>query len=386
MIYLDNAATSWPKPPEVIRAMANLLENAGGNPGRSGHRLSVAAGRVLYDTREALAELFGADDPLRVVLSPNVTYALNIALTGLLRPGDRVVTTGIEHNSVMRPLRSLQAAGVLLDVVPCAPDGHVDMERMAEALRAPASVVVANHASNVVGTIAPVGEIALLAHRAGALFIVDAAQTGGVLPIDVQALGIDLLAFTGHKGLLGPTGTGGLVIAPHLAPERFRPVFTGGTGSRSEEELPPEVFPDRLEAGTPNSVGIAGLGAAVRFLQATGVETIRRHERGLLERLLNGLREIPGVRMYGPTDVSQRTATVSVRIEGMSESEIGWRLDEEYGILCRVGLHCAPAAHRTLGTFPHGTVRLSAGVFTTYEEIDQAVAALRDLAKSRHRD
>ncbi|NLT74240.1 MAG: aminotransferase class V-fold PLP-dependent enzyme [Chloroflexi bacterium] len=386
MIYLDNAATSWPKPPEVIRAMANLLENAGGNPGRSGHRLSVAAGRVLYDTREALAELFGADDPLRVVLSPNVTYALNIALTGLLRPGDRVVTTGIEHNSVMRPLRSLQAAGVLLDVVPCAPDGHVDMERMAEALRAPASVVVANHASNVVGTIAPVGEIALLAHRAGALFIVDAAQTGGVLPIDVQALGIDLLAFTGHKGLLGPTGTGGLVIAPHLAPERFRPVFTGGTGSRSEEELPPEVFPDRLEAGTPNSVGIAGLGAAVRFLQATGVETIRRHERGLLERLLNGLREIPGVRMYGPTDVSQRTATVSVRIEGMSESEIGWRLDEEYGILCRVGLHCAPAAHRTLGTFPHGTVRLSAGVFTTYEEIDQAVAALRDLAQSRHRD
>jgi cysteine desulfurase family protein len=382
MIYLDNAATSWPKPPEVAQAMVAFMERAGGNPGRSGHRLSVAAGRVVYDTREALAELFHAEDPLRVVLSPNITYALNLALLGLLTPGDRVVTTGVEHNSVMRPLRSLQASGVELVVVPCGAGGRVDLTAMSEALRPGTTLAVVNHASNVVGTLAPVAEIAEMAHSVGALCIVDAAQTAGVLPIDVQALGVDVLAFTGHKGLLGPTGTGGMVIAPHLSPVRFRPAFTGGTGSRSEEELPPQIFPDRLEPGTPNAVGIAGLGAAVRYLLARGVGEVRCHEVALTERLTTGLKAVPGVTVYGPERAEDRTATVSIRIEGMSVSTVGWRLDEEYEILCRVGLHCSPATHKTLGTFPEGTARLSAGIFTTPDEIDRALGAVREIADS----
>lgn len=381
MIYLDHAATSWPKPPAVIRAMASFLERAGGNPGRSGHRLSIDAGRIVYETRELLARLFGAPDPLRVILAPNVTYALNIAMLGLLDPAsDRVVTTGIEHNSVMRPLRALEARGLRLDVVPCDAEGQLDLDAMAHALRQDTRLVVASHASNVTGTLLPLQEIATLAHEAGALLLVDAAQTAGVLPLDAQALGVDLLAFTGHKGLLGPPGTGGLVIAPHLPPDLIRPVLMGGTGSRSEEERQPEMLPDRLECGTGNGPGIAGLGAGVRYLLEQGVEAVRAHEHALAQRLINGLREIAGVTVYGPLDASLRTATISLRIQGHLVSEVGWRLDEEHDILCRVGLHCAPAAHRTLGTFPEGTVRLAAGYSNTTADIDAAVAAVAEIA------
>jgi cysteine desulfurase family protein len=381
MIYLDHAATSWPKPPAVIRAMTDFMERAGGNPGRSGHRLSIDAGRIVYETRELLAQLFGADDPLRVVLTPNVTYALNIAMLGLLDPvRDRVVTTGIEHNSVMRPLRALEERGLALEVVPCGPDGQLDLDALAAALRPGARLVVASHASNVMGTLLAVQEIAALAHAAGALLLVDAAQTAGVLPIDATALGIDLLAFTGHKGLLGPPGTGGLLIAPHLAPDLIRPIYMGGTGSRSEEERQPEMLPDSLECGTGNGPGIAGLGAGVRYLLERGIPAVRAHEQALAQRLIDGLRQIPGVTVYGPPDAALRTAAISLRIEGHSVSEVGWRLDEEHGILCRVGLHCAPAAHRTLGTFPEGTVRLAAGLSNTVEEMDAAIAAVRQIA------
>lgn len=383
MIYLDHAATSWPKPPEVLEAMTAFLERAGGNPGRSGHRLSIEAGRIVYETREALAQLFGSPDPLRVVLTPNVTYALNIALLGLLNPVvDRVVTTGIEHNSVMRPLRAMEERGLELVVAPCAPDGQLDLDAFEAALRPGARLVVVNHASNVSGTMLPIAEIATLTHAAGALLLMDAAQTAGTVPIDAQALGIDLLAFTGHKGLLGPPGTGGLLIAPHLPSDGIRPVLMGGTGSRSEEERQPDMLPDRLEAGTANGPGIAGLGAGVRHLLARGVEKVRAHELALTQRLLDGLLEIRGVTVYGPADLERRTATVSLRIEGHSVSEVGWRLDEEFGILGRVGLHCAPAAHRTLGTFPEGTVRLSAGLANTVEDVDAAIQAVRAIARS----
>ena len=383
MIYLDHAATSWPKPPAVLQAMTSFLERAGGNPGRSGHRLSIDAGRIVYETRELLAELLGAPDPLRVVLTPNVTYALNIALLGLLNPAtDRVVTTGIEHNSVMRPLRALEAQGLELVVTPCGPDGQLDLEALAVALRPGARLVVASHASNVMGTLLPVGELAALAHEAGALLLVDAAQTAGVIPIDATALGIDLLAFTGHKGLLGPPGTGGLVISPELDPAHIRPVLCGGTGSRSEVERQPEMLPDRLEFGTGNGPGIAGLGAGVRYILERGIDAVRAHEMALTRQLLEGLGEIPGVTLYGPIDVEQRTATVSLRLEGHSVSEIGWRLDEEYGILSRVGLHCAPAAHRTLGTFPEGTVRLAAGDSNTAADVEAAIRAIRELARA----
>jgi len=380
MIYLDHAATSWPKPPEVLAAMADFLERAGGNPGRSGHRLSVEAGRIVYDAREAVAELFNAADPLRVIFTLNATHAINIALYGVLRPGDRVVTSGIEHNAVMRPLRGME--GIELAIIPCGRDGSLDLAAAGRLITPGTRLVVLNHASNVVGTILPVREVAELVHRAGALLLVDAAQTAGAVPIDMQALAIDLLAFTGHKALLGPPGTGGLVIGERVDTAGLEPLFRGGTGSRSEFEIQPEDCPDKFESGTPNGVGIAGLAAGVRYVLRHGVAAIREHEVMLIRELAEGMADIPGVTVYGPADPTQRTATLSFTVAGRRVSEIGLRLDEEHDILCRVGLHCAPAAHRTIGTFPEGTVRLAAGLSTTLADVRAAVAAVAKVVAS----
>ncbi|MGB9889772.1 MAG: aminotransferase class V-fold PLP-dependent enzyme [Anaerolineae bacterium] len=382
MIYLDNAATSWPKPPGVLAAMARFLTEVGANPGRSGHRLSVEAGRIVYAAREAVAELFHTPDPLRVVFGMNATEGLNLALRGLLRPGDHVVTSSMEHNSVMRPLRALEREGVEVTVVPCSAEGFLDPQAVLSALRPNTRLVVLNHASNVTGTILPVAEVGrALQQMNGPLLVVDAAQSGGAVPIDMQADGMDLLAFTGHKSLYGPTGTGGLIIGERVPLEEFRPLIRGGTGSRSEHEEQPDFLPDMCESGTPNAVGLAGLEAGVRWVLERGVEAIRAHEMELTQRLLDGLREIPGVTVYGPTDARRRTAVVSFNIAGMEPSEVGMRLDEEYGIMCRVGLHCAPAAHRTIGTFPSGTVRFALGAFSTREEVDAALWAVARLAR-----
>lgn len=382
MIYLDHAATSWPKPPEVLAAMHDFLELAGGNPGRSGHRLSIAAGRIVYDAREAVAELFNADDPLRVIFTLNATHAINIALHGLLRSGDRVVTSGIEHNAVMRPLRGLEAAGVEVVVIPCRRDGSLDLAQAAAAITPGTRLVVLNHASNVVGTILPAAEVAALAHRAGALVLLDAAQTAGAIPIDVQAMGIDLLAFTGHKGLGGPPGTGGLIIGAGVDTGLLEPLMRGGTGSRSEFEVQPEDCPDKFESGTPNGVGIAGLGAGVRHVLAHGITAIRDHELALTRTLVEGLASIPGLTVHGPAEATQRTATLSFTVAGHRVSEIGLRLDDEHAVLCRVGLHCAPAAHRTLGTFPEGTVRFAGGLTPSLADARQAVAAVAQVVAS----
>lgn len=382
MIYLDHAATSWPKPPEVARAMADFLERAGGNPGRSGHRLSVAAGRAVYDAREAVAELFNAPDPLRVIFTQNATHALNVAIRGLLRPGDRAVTTGVEHNSVMRPLRALEEQGVELVVAPCRADGSLDPAEMEKAVTPGTKLVVATHASNVVGTLLPVAAIAKIAHDAGALLLVDAAQTAGCVPIDVREMGIDLLAFTGHKALQGPTGTGGLVVGDGVDAAEMEPLTRGGTGSRSERETQPEELPDKYESGTVNAVGIAGLHAGIRFVTERGVDAVREHEVALTRRLMEGLGDVAGVTLYGPADATARTATISVTVAGLRVSDVGLGLDEEFGILTRVGLHCAPAAHRTIGTFPEGTVRLAAGPFTTDDDVAQTVAAVKEVARA----
>ena len=394
MIYLDHAATSWPKPPEVTQAMADFLARAGGNPGRSGHRLSVEAGRIVYDAREAVAELFHVADPLRVIFTLNATHALNIALAGLLRPGDHVVTSSIEHNAVMRPLRALCHApddsaasatwprSIGLTVVRCAADGTLNLGDLERAVTPGTRLVVLNHASNVCGAIQPVAAAAAIAHRAGALLLVDAAQTAGVLPIDVQAMGIDLLAFTGHKGLQGPPGTGGLVLGAGVNAGQIEPFMRGGTGSRSESEEQPEDLPDKFEAGTPNGVGIAGLGAGVRWVLDRGVDAIRAHEVALAQALIAGLAELPGVTVHGPLDAELCTATISFTAAGRRVSEIGWLLDEEHAVLSRVGLHCAPAAHRTLGTFPEGTVRFAPGVFTTLDDIRAAVHAVAQVLAS----
>ncbi len=382
MIYLDHAATSWPKPPQVVQAMSNYLETAGGNPGRSGHRLSIAAARYVYDAREALAELFHAPDPLRIVFTLNVTHALNLALRGFVHPGDHVVTSSIEHNSVMRPLRELERQGVQLTVVHCRQDGTLDLEMMRSAITSRTRLVVVNHASNVMGAILPVVEIAQMAHRVGALLLVDAAQTAGTLPIDIVTMGIDLLAFTGHKGLQGPPGTGGLIIGPNVDVFQLEPLMRGGTGSRSEFEEQPNILPDKYESGTPNGVGLAGLGAGVCWILERTVESIRAHELELATSLMCGLRSIKGVTVYGPSDPKQCVAVESCRIDGHRVSEIGLRLDDEFEILCRVGLHCAPAAHKTIGTFPEGTIRLALGVFSTMDDIRATIAAFEKMVRA----
>ncbi len=381
MIYLDSAATSWPKPPEVIQAMSDYLERAGGSPGRSGHRLSIAAARVVYQARELAAELFNAPDPLRVILTSNATHSINIALRGLLKPGDAVAATGVEHNAVMRPLRALEADGVRLTVLPCRPDGSLDMDQARPSLRPGTKLVVATHANNVTGTILPIAEVAAMARDAGALLLVDAAQTAGVVPLDMRALGIDLLAFTGHKGLLGPSGTGGLIIGDRVDCAGIEPLMRGGTGSRSEFEEQPEVLPDKFESGTLNGVGIAGLRAGIDYVMKRGVGAVREHEKALTKMLLEGLSSIPGVMVYGPGDPDGCTAVVSFRIADQRVSETGLRLDEEYGVLSRVGLHCAPAVHRTIGTLPEGTVRFAPGAFTTMGDIEAAVEAVRSIAR-----
>ncbi len=383
MIYLDHAATSWPKPVEVIRALTDFLAQAGGNPGRSGHRLSIAAARTVYEAREAVAELFNAIDPLRVIFTLNATHAINLALNGLLKPGDHVVTSGIEHNSVMRPLRALEKRGVRLTVIRCKPDGSINMPDVAQALEPGVRMVVVNHASNVMGTILPVAQIAAVAHRAGALVLVDAAQTAGAFPIDIDAMDIDLLAFTGHKGLQGPPGIGGLVLGHRVEAAEIEPLVRGGTGSGSESESQPEALPDKLESGTGNGPGAAGLGAGVRWVMTRGIDAIRAYEIELTRALMEGLGRIPGVTVYGPDDARQRAAIVSFTVSGQRVSDLGLILDEEFEILCRMGLHCAPAAHRTMGTFPEGTIRFAPGLSTTIDDVQAAIEAVAQILARR---
>lgn len=379
-LYLDNAATSWPKPPGVAQAMMHYLEDIGANPGRSGHRMSIAAARCVFSAREALASLFHASDPLRVIFGINITDGINLALHGLLKPGDHVITSSMEHNAVMRPLNDLSQNGVEFTQVVCNVDGALDPVLVEQAVQPNTRMIVINHASNVCGTLLPVEEIGRIARQHGLLFLMDTAQTAGTLPIDMQQANIDLLAFTGHKSLYGPMGTGGLILGDRVMPEDLHPLRQGGTGSRSEHEVQPTFFPDRCESGTPNAVGIAGLLAAVEWIQEQGIEQIHARKTALCGLLLEGLSNIPGVTVYGPRDAALQTPTVGFNIQKMEPSTAGLRLDEEYAVLSRVGLHCAPSAHRTLGTFPIGCVRFSIGYFNTRDDIDQAVRAVATLA------
>jgi cysteine desulfurase / selenocysteine lyase len=380
MIYFDNAATSRPKPAAVLKAMNHFMEEIGASPGRSGHRLSIEAGRIIYETREALATLFNVPDPLHIVFGSNATTCLNLALKGLLHPGDHVVVSSLEHNAAMRPLRALEREGVGLTVVPCSPQGHLDPAAVEAALRPNTMLIALTHSSNVTGSLLPIAEVGHIARRRGLLFLADAAQTAGAIPIDVEAQAIDLLAFTGHKALYGPTGTGGLVIGPRVDLDRLAPLVRGGTGSRSESEEHPDFLPDKYEAGTSNALGLVGLGAGVRWILEQGIEQIRAHEMALTERLLVGLQEIPGAMVYGGLDANQQTSTVAFNIAGLPPSDVGLQLDEGFEILCRVGLHCAPTAHRTIGTFPQGSVRFGLGYFNTLDEVERTLIAVRQIA------
>lgn len=372
LAYLDYAATSAVRPDVVVEAVAAYLRDVGATPGRAGHRLAVEAGRVVLRCRLALAELFGVrGDPGRVTLHPAATFALNTALLGLLRPGDRVVRTAYDHNSVRRPVAALRARGVEETLLSGSPDGGIDLAE-AEAALAGARLLVLPHAGNVLGTVLPVRALAEAAHARGALVLLDAAQSAGHLPVNVEALGVDLLAFAGHKGLLGPQGTGGLWVREGV---EVPPLLAGGTGAGSRAPEMPEALPDRLEPGTLNGPGIAGLLAGVRWLLEHGVERLHAREAGLKARLLRGLAGVPGVRVLSPS-APEGVGIVTLGANTVPPHELALRLDREHGVLARAGLHCAPEAHALLGTAETGALRLSLGWASTEEEVDRAVAAL----------
>ncbi|HET7233497.1 MAG TPA: aminotransferase class V-fold PLP-dependent enzyme [Longimicrobium sp.] len=383
-IYLDYAATSAVRPEEVIEAVTRYLRDVGATPGRAGHHLAVEAGRITLRCRVALAELFGArGDPGRIAFFPNATYALNAALFGLLRPGDRLVRTAYDHNAVRRPAALLSARGVEQTVTGGHPDGSINLDELDAALSGdglarggkPARLLCIPHASNVLGTALPVGEMAERAHAHGTIVIVDAAQSAGHLPIDVGAMGIDVLAFTGHKGLLGPQGTGGLYVRPGV---EIDPVAAGGTGGDSMPLEMPAAMPDRLEPGTLNGPGIAGLLAGVRWLQARGVDAEHAHEAALKQRLRERLMSIGGVRVLSPA-APGGVGIVTIATEGITPERLAWRLDHEHGVMTRAGLHCAPEAHQLLCVAETGAVRFSVGWATTAAEVDTAAAAVASI-------
>ena len=371
--YLDNAATSWPKSERVYEAVDRFMREVGATPGRGGHRREEEAARIADEARAALAELFHAPDPNGVVFTMNATQAINMALKGLLKTGDHVITSSIEHNAVWRPLKALERHGVDVTAVPCARDGSLDPAEVESAIRSSTRLIAMLHASNVLGTILPITAIGALAHRRGIPFLVDAAQTAGAYLIDMQAMNIDLLAFPGHKGLYGPHGTGGLIVRPGLMLETW---IEGGSGIESAPETMPESLPLRLEAGTQNAVGIAGLLAGTRFVLEQGVETIRAHEVELTTLLMNELRGAPNLTLLGPDGPAGRTAVVSVTIAGYVPEQLEMILDQVFDIAARAGLHCAPQAHRTAGTLEVGALRFSPGYFNTADEIREASAAL----------
>jgi cysteine desulfurase / selenocysteine lyase len=374
-LFLDNAATSFPKPEAVYRAMDAAMREVGVAPGRGGYRQSLAAARILYETRTALAGFFGVPDSSRLIFTHSATESLNIAVSGLLKPGDHVVSTTMEHNALVRPLHLMQARGVEVSFVPADREGTVSERDIAAALRPGTKLVALAHSSNVTGTIQPIEEAARKAHAAGALVLVDAAQSAGYLPLDAAAMGIDLLAAPGHKGLFGPPGTGFLAIAEGVA---LAPFLVGGTGSFASLREQPEQLPERFESGTHNTPAIAGLKAGVDFVVATGRDTIRAKVKTLVEQLVTGLGEIPGAVTYGPSR-GERGGAVSFNLDGRDPAEVAFMLDSEYDISVRAGLHCAPDVHRTIGTYPTGTVRVSPGFFNSEDDIAFFLKALHEL-------
>jgi len=384
MIYLDNAATSFPKPETVYRGMESFVRASGANPGRGGHRRSTEAEAMINDTRLQLARLFAAPRPERIALTLNATDALNMAIKGVLQEGDHVITSVLEHNSVSRPLNRLERDGFIsLTRLPAGADHRIDPADVARACTPKTRLVALTHASNVTGTIQPAGAIGRIARERDALFLLDASQSAGVVPIDVEKDAIDLLAFTGHKGLLGPTGTGGLVVGERADLASWR---EGGTGGDSSSPTQPPEYPHHLEGGTPNVFGIAGLREGVRLLLERGPESILAHERRLLGTFYRALSDPGRFAWYGADaaltdgDAGGRVGLVSLNVNGFAPSEAAAVLDEQFDIAVRAGLHCAPYAHKHLGTFPQGTVRVSVGFLNTETEMEQAAAALDEVA------
>jgi len=391
-IYLDQASTSFPKAPGTADAVYRYMTECGCNTGRGGYEGAYSAEELVYDTRMLLLRLFCGDEPAispkNVIFTKNITESLNVLIKGLLRPGDHVLVSSMEHNAVMRPLVQMEKQGIRFTRVPCAADGTMDPADAEARMEDSTKAFIMLHASNVCGTILPAAEIGALCRERGIHFILDTAQTAGVLPIDMEKMNIDALAFTGHKGLLGPQGTGGFLIRDELA-GKLEPLITGGTGSISHTEEIPDFLPDRFEAGTLNLPGIAGLQASVSWLLQQPEGTVFAHELKLTEcflRALEPLEEEGLLRIIGRHDIKQRVGVVSLLPLHMDPAELAFRLDEEYGIATRVGLHCAPSAHRTMGTWPTGTVRFSLGAFNTEAEANEAARAVMDICRQERKD
>lgn len=378
-IYLDNAATSFPKPPSVAEAMLRYMQEIGASVNRGVYASAQETGMTSLLLRENLCRLFHHNDPTHCVLTSGNTMGLNMILRGWLRPGDHCLVSAMEHNAVMRPLQALAADGVAFDRVPCDQQGRMDPEDLRRMIRPNTRLVLITHASNVGGGVQDAAAVGEICRARGIPFALDAAQTAGHWEIDFDRWGLSALSVPGHKGLMGPSGIGALLLSQDFARE-LRPIVTGGTGSASDLELQPMYMPDRFESGTPNLPGIYGLEAAVSFILHTGTAALQAHETALTTRLLAQLLEIPHICLAGPWELANRVGVVSVDFQKVDNAEAAFRLEDAYGILTRCGLHCAPAAHKTLGTFPQGTVRLSFGWFTTPEEIDAAAAAIAEIA------
>ncbi|MCW3490727.1 aminotransferase class V-fold PLP-dependent enzyme [Dethiobacter alkaliphilus] len=382
-IYADHGATTYPRPPQVIDEMIHYMRDIGCSPGRGGYAKALDAARMVYETRHLLACLFNVPTPEQVIFTPNVTYSLNMAIKGLLKEGDHVLISSMEHNAVVRPLTSLASEkNITVKQLPCAADGSLDPRQVKKALRPQTRLVILTHASNVAGTILPVYEIGEILQQTNTFFCVDAAQTAGSEVVDFTALHCDYLAFTGHKGLLGPPGIGGLCLSER-AVSVTAPLVEGGTGSRSEEETQPDFLPDKFESGTQNVPGIAGLAAGIRLINEVGRENIRKEKYRLTAQFLAGLAEIPEITVHGINDPDKMVATISINIDGIDNGDLSFMLEQGYGIMTRSGLHCAPLAHKTLGTFPQGTLRFSFGYGNTPEQINSILQALQEIVKER---
>ena len=376
MIYMDNAATTMQKPQQVIDAVAAAMCSMG-NAGRGAHAASLGAARTIYDAREKLACFFHAENPKQIAFTMNSTESLNIALKGVLNPGDHVITTMLEHNSVLRPLYELQEKGTELTILKSNPQGALDYEDFEKAIKENTKAIVCTHGSNLTGNLVDVKRVGEIAKKHGFLFIVDASQTAGVFPIDVQEMGIDILCFTGHKGLLGPQGTGGIYVREGLT---VRPLLCGGSGVQTYNKKHPSEMPTALEAGTLNGHGIAGLDAAVEYLMETGIDTIREREQDLMWRFYEGVKDIPGVKVYGDFSTRERCAIVTLNIGDYDSSEVSDELLMTYGISTRAGGHCAPLMHEALGTVEQGAVRFSFSHYNTDEELNTAIQAVKEMA------
>ena len=378
-IYLDNASTSFPKTPTVATAMSDYITNRGININRGSYALAYDVEDIIYTTRQRLNTLFNGHDPSHVIFTQNVTMSLNMVIKGLLKSGDHVLVSSMEHNAVMRPLTQLLDKGITFDIIPCDKMGSIQLESMDSLIRPNTVALIINHASNVCGTIQPLESIGPICKAHNLQFIVDTAQTAGVIPIDVKACHIDALCFTGHKGLLGPQGIGGIILTKEMA-QTLVPLIAGGTGSFSHLETMPTHMPDAFEAGTLNLPGIIGLNEGLSYIESQRMENIHNHELALTQAFLEGLQSIDVVNIIGKQDIQDRTAVVSITIDGMDPASIAYELESTYHIMTRVGLHCAPRAHQTLGTDPEGTVRFSFGYANTIEDIEAALSALRAIA------